>query len=90
MDNGFYECRLIGIADDGTKAWARIAGKGDPGNRATVMFACESAIALATETDQLPDGSGRAGFLTPATALGDVLVMRLRNAGVTLDCPTTP
>ena len=43
MDNGFYECRLVGIADDGTKAWARIAGKGDPGNRATVMFACESA-----------------------------------------------
>ncbi len=90
MDNGFYECRLVGIADDGTKAWARIAGKGDPGNRATVMFACESAIALATQPDQLPGGNGRAGFLTPATALGDVLVMRLRNAGVTLDCPTTP
>ncbi len=50
MDNGFYECRLVGTADDGTKAWARIAGKGDPGNRATVTFVCESALALATQT----------------------------------------
>ena len=27
MDNGFYECRLVGTADDGTKAWARDRGK---------------------------------------------------------------
>ncbi len=90
MDNGFYECRLVGTADDGTKAWALIAGKGDPGNRATVTFVCESALALATQLEQLPGGAGRAGFLTPATAFGDVLVVRLRSAGVTLDCPTTP
>jgi len=90
MNNGFYECRLVGIADDGTKAWARIAGKGDPGNRATVTFVCESALAIATQSDQLPGGSSRAGFLTPATALGDVLAVRLRSVGVTLDCPTTP
>ena len=57
MDNGFYECRLVGTADDGTKAWARIAGKGDPGNRATVTFVCESALALATQADQLPGGT---------------------------------
>ena len=90
MDDGFYECRFVGTADDGTKAWARIAGSGDPGNRATVTFVCESALALATQADQLPGGSGRAGFLTPATAFGDTLVVRLRSAGVTLDCPTTP
>jgi short subunit dehydrogenase-like uncharacterized protein len=89
MDDGFYECRLVGTADDGSKAWALIAGAGDPGNRATVKFVCESALALATQRDRLPGGSGRAGFLTPATAFGDVLVQRLRAAGVTLDCPTT-
>ena len=89
MDNGFYECRLLGTADDGSKAWALIAGKGDPGNRATVKFVCESALALATERDRLPGGTRRAGFLTPATAFGDVLVERLRAAGETLDCPTT-
>ena len=50
-----------------------------------------SALATAAFLhDQLPGGSGRAGFLTPATAFGDTLVVRLRSAGVTLDCPTTP
>jgi short subunit dehydrogenase-like uncharacterized protein len=86
MDNGFYQCRLVGTADDGTKAWALIAGRGDPGNRATVKFVCESALALATQRDRLPDG---AGFLTPATAFGNVLVERLRSAGETFECPTT-
>ncbi len=89
MDNGFYECRLVGTADDESKAWALIAGKGDPGNRATVTFACESALALATQRERLPGGAARAGLLTPATAFGDVLVERLRAVGVTLDCPTT-
>src|SRR4051812_8471918 len=87
MDNGFYECRLVGTANDGTKAWALFAGKGDPGNRATVKFVCESALALATERDRLPGGRTRSGVLTPSTALGDVLVERLRRAGVTLECP---
>ena len=87
MDNGFYECRLVGTADDGAKAWALIAGKGDPGNRATVKFVCESALCLAMQRDHLPGGATRAGLLTPATAFGDVLVQRLRDAGVTLECP---
>ena len=38
----------------------------------------ESALALALDGD-LPD---RAGVLTPATALGDALVDRLRAAGL--------
>ena len=87
MDNGFYECRLVGTANDGAKAWALIAGSGDPGNRATVKFVCESALALATERERLPGGAMRAGFLTPATAFGDVLAERLRRVGVTVECP---
>jgi len=89
MDNGYYECRLVGTADDGTKAWALVAGKGDPGNRATVKFVCESALALATQRDRLPGGNPRAGLLTPATALGQVLVERLQRVGVTLECPAS-
>jgi short subunit dehydrogenase-like uncharacterized protein len=58
-----------------------IRHKGDPGNRATVRFLCESALALATEGDALPAGGG---VLTPATASGDVLARRLRDAGVTI------
>ena len=90
MDNGFFECRLVGTADDGAKAWALVADTGDPGNRATVKFLCESALALAMQRDQLPGGANRSGVLTPATAFGDVLVERLRAAGMTLTCPTTP
>jgi short subunit dehydrogenase-like uncharacterized protein len=87
MDEGFFECFLVGRADDGSRAWARIEDKGDPGNRATVKFVCESALCLARERDRLPN---RAGLLTPAVAFGDVLVERLRAAGMRIECPTTP
>jgi len=87
MDNGFFECLLVGTAEDGSKAWAEVSGKGDPGNRATLMFLCESALCLLCDRDALPGGEPRAGFLTPATAFGQVLVKRLQEAGMTLDCP---
>jgi short subunit dehydrogenase-like uncharacterized protein len=44
-----------------------------------VRFLCESALALSVEGVALPAGGG---VLTPATALGDVLVRRLRAVGV--------
>jgi short subunit dehydrogenase-like uncharacterized protein len=84
MNEGYFECLLVGRADDGERVWARIADSGDPGNRATVKFLCESALALAIDRDRLP---ARAGILTPATALGDALVDRLRTAGVEIECP---
>lgn len=87
MNNGYFECRLLGVADDHSKCWALIEGDGDPGNRATVKFLCECAFALALERDRLPGGATRAGLLTPATAFGDVLIERLRRAGVTIECP---
>ena len=55
-------------------------GQGDPGYAATAVMLGESALALALGED-LPD---RAGVLTPATALGDALVDRLRAAGFEL------
>jgi short subunit dehydrogenase-like uncharacterized protein len=42
----------------------------------------ESALCLVLDRDALPD---RAGMLTPATAMGDALVERLRAAGQTLE-----
>jgi len=33
----------------------------------------------------LPGGQRRGGILTPATGLGDVLIERLRNAGMTIE-----
>lgn len=85
MDNGFFRCELVGIATDGRKVYGTVADKGDPGNRATVKFLCESALSLALNADQLPGGPQRGGVLTPATGLGDVLVSRLRKVGMHLD-----
>jgi short subunit dehydrogenase-like uncharacterized protein len=45
------------------------------------MMMGESALCLALDRDRLPD---RFGVLTPATAMGDALVGRLRGAGMTL------
>ncbi|HWZ44630.1 MAG TPA: saccharopine dehydrogenase NADP-binding domain-containing protein [Candidatus Saccharimonadales bacterium] len=88
MNNGFFKCDLAGIATDGRKIRGVISDKGDPGNRATVKFLCESALALALNFDTLPGGPQRGGILTPATALGDVLAGRLRKAGMKIEVGT--
>ena len=87
MDQGWFTCDLLGIAEDGWQARGRIQYGGDPGNRATTAFVCESALALALDADRLPGGVARGGVLTPATGLGDVLVQRLRRVGTVIDVP---
>ncbi len=84
MDNGFFKTRLRAVADDGRTVAGTVYTQGDPGNRATVLMLCESALALAlTPPSELPGGAERGGILTPATGLGDVLLNRLRAAGMT-------
>lgn len=85
MNEGWFRCELRGQTTDGRTVRGQISDKGDPGNRATVKFLCESALCLLAEAGELPGGAARGGILTPATALGDVLVRRLRAAGMTLE-----
>jgi short subunit dehydrogenase-like uncharacterized protein len=85
MDEGWFCCELIGTADDGRKVRGLIRDQGDPGNRATVKFVCESALSLALHAHELPGGQTRGGILTPATGLGYVLAQRLRSAGMTVE-----
>ncbi len=85
MNEGWFKCELIGVAEDGRKVRGLIRDQGDPGNRATVKFLCESALALATDSDKLPGGNERGGILTPATGLGDVLAERLLKAGMVIE-----
>jgi short subunit dehydrogenase-like uncharacterized protein len=87
MNRGWFACDLVGIADDGRRARGLIRYDGDPGNRATTVMVCESALALALDTARLPGGAARGGVLTPVTGLGDVLVARLRRAGLTIEAP---
>jgi short subunit dehydrogenase-like uncharacterized protein len=81
MANGWFKTDLVGHTADGSTARARIAYAGDPGNRATLRILCEAGLALAFDGPKLPGAQKRGGVLTPATALGEVLVPRLRAAG---------
>jgi short subunit dehydrogenase-like uncharacterized protein len=85
MDGGSFRCDLIGESASGHRVRGRVAGTGDPGNRATTIFVCESALALAGDVRALPGGAGFGGVLTPASALGAVLARRLAAAGVTIE-----
>jgi short subunit dehydrogenase-like uncharacterized protein len=85
MDRGWFTCDLLGIAVDGRQLRGQIGYDGDPGNRATTVLLCESALALAVQRESLPGGASRGGVLTPATAFGDVLAERLRRARVTIE-----
>jgi short subunit dehydrogenase-like uncharacterized protein len=85
MDNGSLACELIGESENGTQVRGRIAGRGDPGNRATTLFVCEAAMALAGDVRKLPGGAKRGGVLTPATALGLPYARRLAAAGMTVE-----
>ena len=85
MDEGWFKCDLVGKTEDGRVVKGRISDQGDPGNRATVKFLCESALCLALQAEELPGGKGRGGVLTAATAFGHVLENRLRNAGMKIE-----
>lgn len=84
MDGGSFRCEWIGKSASGHTVRGRIADQGDPGNRATTKMLCEAALALALQRDELPGGRTFGGLLTPASGLGEVLVERLRVAGMTL------
>ena len=84
MDGGSFRCQFVGHSASGKTVRGLIADQGDPGNRATTKMLCESALALALQLDDLPGGRQHGGLLTPASGLGDVLVQRLRAAGMTL------
>lgn len=85
MNEGWFLCDLVDVAGDGRKVKGLIRDQGDPGNRATVKFLCESALSLALNFDELPGAPQRGGILTPATALGDVLAERLRKTGMVVE-----
>ena len=79
MDSGFFKSEFFACGEKGTKVSAMMSGQGDPGNRATVRFLCESALALALDEAELPK---QGGVLTPATAFPEVLLRRLQERGV--------
>jgi short subunit dehydrogenase-like uncharacterized protein len=79
---GWFRMVVDAQTESGRRYRATAAGPGDPGYAATAVMLGESVLALALDGDRLPR---RAGSLTPASAMGQVLVERLRAAGHTYE-----
>lgn len=79
---GFFRIEIHARTSGGARYLCRVAAQGDPGYQATSVMLGESSLCLAFDEEQLPP---RAGVLTPATAMGDALIERLRSAGQTLE-----
>ena len=78
---GHYRVETYATTTTGARYMASMAQQGDPGYAATAVLLGESALALARDREQLSD---RRGVLTPASAMGDVLLKRLAAIGVTV------
>lgn len=84
---GWFRMQVTATTTSGARYRAVVAAKGDPGYAATSVMLGESALCLALDADRLPE---RAGSLTPASAMGSVLVDRLRAAGHTYTVTELP
>jgi len=84
--NGYFTILVRTRTSTGARYRCEVAAQGDPGYQATSVMLGESALCLALDRDRLP---ARAGVLTPSTAMGDLLVHRLRRAGFTLSVERT-
>ncbi len=75
IDGGAFTIEVTATAASGAAATAVLKGKGDPGYGATAKMLAETGLCLSFDA---PQGGG--GVLTPSTALGELLVSRLRRA----------
>ena len=71
---GFFRMQIHTRTSARMRYLGKIEAHGDPGYAATSVMLGESALCLALDRDRLP---GRAGVLTPATAMGTTLAERL-------------
>jgi short subunit dehydrogenase-like uncharacterized protein len=78
---GFYDLLFVGHAADGKSLRVSVTGDMDPGYGSTSKMIAESAVCLLKN----PEASA-GGILTPAPAMGSLLIDRLkRNAGLTFE-----
>jgi short subunit dehydrogenase-like uncharacterized protein len=80
-DRGYYRLETYTTTTSGARYAARMEQRGDPGYKATSVLLGECGLALALDRDKLSD---LRGVLTPAAAMGGVLLTRLPAAGVSL------
>lgn len=78
-DNSWFQIQFVGEAVNGKRFRGKVAG-GDPGYTETAKMISNAALCL-LETDKLLLPGG---ILTAASSMGDLLVEKLQNAGMTL------
>jgi short subunit dehydrogenase-like uncharacterized protein len=74
---GWFEVTFRGKATS-RQVITRVSG-GEPGYGETAKMVAESALCLALDRERLPS---QAGVLTPAVAMGELLLERLQQAGI--------
>ncbi|MGV8846351.1 saccharopine dehydrogenase family protein [Tessaracoccus sp.] len=79
---GRFRLQIRTTTTTGARYLTTVGADHDPGYNGTAIMLGESALSLALDIDRLPQ---RSGVLTPATALGIVLVERLRAHGFVFD-----
>ena len=87
QENGWFDCKFIVEAEDGTKSVFNMNGKGDPGYKVTSKLVSECALCLIEDQDTLPGGSEYGGILTSASGLGESLIARLKRVGINFEGP---
>eukprot|EP01025_Chloroclados_australasicus_P062609 TRINITY_DN8225_c0_g1_i11.p4 TRINITY_DN8225_c0_g1~~TRINITY_DN8225_c0_g1_i11.p4 ORF type:complete len:113 (-),score=13.92 TRINITY_DN8225_c0_g1_i11:377-715(-) len=91
MTNGRFSVRFVGLLDGDEKKPQMVEAKvgdahRDPGYWGTSRYVLESALCLALQHEELKQGGYmEGGILTTASAMGNVLIERLRKAGVEFD-----
>jgi short subunit dehydrogenase-like uncharacterized protein len=85
-ESSYFWVNLIGKGENGVIVHGRVGSdKGDAGYQETSKMLAESAITLALEKESLPK---EGGILTPASALGELFIERLREKGMTFTVDT--
>lgn len=79
---GHYRMEITANTSTGARYRAVVADDRDPGYDGTAVLLGETALCLAVDQAELPD---RAGVLTPAVAMGNLLAERLRAQGLSID-----
>jgi short subunit dehydrogenase-like uncharacterized protein len=80
IERGWFEVTFVARSGE-RRLVTRVSG-GDPGYGETAKMSAESALCLARDRARLPE---RTGVLTPAVAMGEVLIERLERAGIRFD-----
>ncbi len=84
---GRFRIEVRATTSTGAHYRTAVAADHDPGYGGTAIMLAQSALCLALDGSRLPR---RAGVLTPATAMGEALVDRLRAQGFTFGVERVP